>query len=136
MELPGEGVELDRLVVSEDLEFFEFFKADAVIDSLEVTVLDVALFPGPFLFDFVLFFDLEEEVLDIPFEAPKGRTAEHVVVSLPSGDEVEEAEGVEGGMVPTEVGSVLFMALANMDIIVGVVLMRDELGEGLLWDLE
>jgi hypothetical protein len=43
---------------------------------------------------------------------------------------METAEGIEGGVVATEVRRILFIALALVDIVVGVEMMGDEFLEG------
>lgn len=63
----------------------------------------------------------EEEYFHLFFEAPEGRSTEDIEVCLPSFYEVEEAEGIEDCMVPTEVRSVLLVTLTLVEIVLRVI---------------
>ncbi len=122
-------------LVPEYLELLEVLKAEFVVSSLEVPIEDIFVPPRPFILQLIVPLDLEEEVLHLAFETPKGGAAEDVVVRVLSPEEVEEAEGVVGGVVAAEVASVLLVALGQVQVVVGTVLVLDELAEWQFGDL-
>lgn len=91
---------------------------------------DVLLTPRPFLRQPMLRLDCQQEAFNPPFEAPKAGPAEQRVLLLATLEEGEETDCVEGRVVPAEVSGSLLVGLGVMDVVVGVVCVRDERGEG------
>ena len=49
----------------------------------------------------------------------------YIVFGLPSFDDVEEAKSVENSVIPTEVGCALLMTFSLIEVIFGIVDMRN-----------
>lgn len=70
-------------------------------------------------------FDIHQKPFHFLLEAPEGGTAEDVIMRVPFFEYVEEAECVVDGVISAEISCVLLVALAEVKIILGVVLMGD-----------
>jgi hypothetical protein len=78
----------------------------------------------------------EEEPLDPLLEAPEGSPAQKRVPTGPALQQLEEADGVEGSVVAAEVARALLVDLRVVDLVGGVVGVRDEGGQGTVRDGE
>jgi hypothetical protein len=80
LELPGEGEELEVLMIPEDCEIREVIEAQFVIGSFEIAVEDVLLPPRPFVLQLVVALDFKKKSLYFAFKTPEACATEYIVL--------------------------------------------------------
>lgn len=133
LELPREGEEFEPIVIPKNSEIWCMFEANSVVCPLEIAMEDIMFSPRPFLSQFMLFLHSKQEAFDTALEPPERSSTLHVIGSIAL-KEGEEAEGVEGSMVPAEVSCSLLVDADVMDIVIREVGVRNEFSEGLRRD--
>ena len=68
LKLPGEGEELEMIMIAKDGEVRCVFQAKSVVSSFEITMKDVIFAPRPYVSQVMLLLDVKQEPFDVPFE--------------------------------------------------------------------
>lgn len=119
------------MILSENIKVIEHFDAYLIVCPFEITPQNIILSPGPLILKSIGMLDFHKKLFHFLLELPEGGSTVYDILALEIEVHMETAEGVKCGMIATKIGRVLLIALALVDVVVGIEVMGDELLEGL-----
>jgi hypothetical protein len=115
------------MIFLKDIKIIEHLCTYFIVSSLKVTLQNIIWSPRPFIFEFVGGFDLKQELFYFFFELPKGRSTGNKILAFEVEEHMQAAESIKSGMVSTQIGCVLLVALALINVVIWVVMMGYQL---------
>lgn len=96
-----------------------------IIRPLKIPIHDILLPPRPLITQPISLLNLQQELLDLFLKLPKRGTTIKNVLTRKVQVHVQAAKGVKGSVITAEVGGVLLVTLALVDVVGGVVVVGD-----------